>query len=172
MISGRFYGLSSMIEKEALLDSIIQQLRQVHQMALEATQRAIEQATDKEAIARSKYETFGLEASYLAHGQARRVSECDADILAYRKLPRLEYGEDSVINQCALVTLVNQDDIESQFFIGPSAGGIKVTHEDMTFLLITPSAPLGKAMIGKQLGDEFELDLAGRKQQYEIIGVQ
>lgn len=42
----------------------------------------------------------------------------------------------------------------------------------MTFLLITPSAPLGKAMIGKQLGDEFELDLAGRKQQYEIIGVQ
>lgn len=172
MISGRFYGVSNMIEKEALLDSIIQQLRQVHQMALEATQRAIEQATDKEAIARSKYETFGLEASYLAHGQARRVSECDADILAYRKLPRLEYGEDSVINQCALVTLVNQDDIESQFFIGPSAGGIKVTHEDMTFLLITPSAPLGKAMIGKQLGDEFELDLAGRKQQYEIIGVQ
>ena len=73
MISGRFYGLSNMIEKEALLDSIIQQLRQVHQMALEATQRAIEQATDKEAIARSKYETFGLE----ARSEERRVGkEC------------------------------------------------------------------------------------------------
>ena len=160
-----------MIEKEALLESIIQALRDVHQMALEATQRAIEQATDKEAIARSKYETFGLEASYLAHGQARRVAECDADILAYRKLPRLKYTEESSINQCALVTLVNQDDVESTFFIGPSAGGVKVTHKGMTFSLITASAPLGKTMIGKQLGDEFELDLAGKKQQYEIIAV-
>ncbi|PQJ88520.1 GreA/GreB family elongation factor [Aliivibrio sifiae] len=161
-----------MIEKEALLESIIQALRDVHQMAVEATQRAIDQATDKEAIARSKYETFGLEASYLAHGQALRVAECEADILAYRKLPRLEYNEGSVINQCALVTLVNQDDIESRFFIGPSAGGVKVIHNKMTFSLITPSAPLGKAMIGQQLGDEFELNLAGKKQHYEIIGVQ
>ncbi|WP_367190886.1 hypothetical protein [Aliivibrio fischeri] len=27
-------------------------------------------------------------------------------------------------------------------------------------------------MIGQQLGDEFELNLAGKKQQYEIIDVQ
>lgn len=161
-----------MINKEALLDSIIDELRKIHQLALDATQRAIDQATDKEAIARSKYEMFGLEASYLAHGQAVRVSECEADILAYRKLPRLVYTENSSINQGALVTLVNQDDVESTFFIGPSAGGVKVAHQDLVFSLITPSAPLGKAMIGQQVGDEFELNLAGKKQQYEIIDVQ
>ncbi|MDD9178619.1 transcription elongation factor [Aliivibrio finisterrensis] len=161
-----------MIEKEALLESIIQALRDVHQMAVEATQRAIDQATDKEAIARSKYETFGLEASYLAHGQALRVAECEADILAYRKLPRLDYSESTAINQCALVTLINQDDIESRFFIGPSAGGVKVSYQGVDFSLITPTAPLGKAIIGLQLGDEFELNLAGKKQQYEIIDVK
>ncbi len=161
-----------MIEKEALLLSIIDKLREIHQLALDATQRAIEQATDKEAVARSKYETFGLEASYLAHGQAIRVSECEADIQAYRKLPVLIYNDKSMINQGALVTLLNQDGVESQFFIGPSAGGVKIIHKNIILSLITPFAPLGKAMIGLQIGDEFELDLAGKKQSYEIIDVQ
>ena len=95
--------------------------------------------------------------------------------------------KDNIIDSSSLISIVlpvsvdvegdiyiinNQDDIESTFFIGPSAGGVKVDHQDLVFSLITPSAPLGKAMIGQQLGDEFELNLAGKKQQYEIIDVQ
>lgn len=55
-----------------------------------AAKRSQETASDTEHIARSKYETFSLETSYLARGQAMRVEELRESLgrlQAFRALP-------------------------------------------------------------------------------------
>ena len=70
------------MNKALLLEKIITVLEITYQNAVEAAMRAYNTATNDENVAENKYDTLALEASYLAHGQALRVAECEADIAA------------------------------------------------------------------------------------------
>ena len=74
------------MNKPELRQIIIEQLESRLRIAQSATQRAIDAATDEETVPEHKYDTLALEASYLAHGQAVRVQECEDDIQCYRNL--------------------------------------------------------------------------------------
>src|SRR3990167_5836127 len=60
------------LNKAQLLHQVIAHLETALSQAQQAAQTAYEAATDEENIAENKYDTLGLEASYLATGQARR----------------------------------------------------------------------------------------------------
>jgi len=53
-------------------------------------------------------------------------------------------------------------------FIGPGAAGLKVQINNIEIVVITPSAPLGKLLIGKYLFDVIEIVIDGIKTTYEI----
>ena len=59
------------LNKAQLLHQVIAHLETALSQAQQAAQTAYEAATDEENIAENKYDTLGLEASYLATGQAR-----------------------------------------------------------------------------------------------------
>lgn len=160
------------MNKQRLLDQILVELERVRLVALNAVIQASETATSKETIARSKYETFGLEASYLAHGQAMRVAECDEDLAKFKELTLQEFDESSSVALGALITLFDENDEEQMIFLGPAAGGLKVNAGLQEIVVITPSSPLGKALIGKKLDDEVELLIGDNKKSYEIITLQ
>ena len=62
------------MNKHAVLQLILEKLSVDLDIAQRAAQTAYETATDEENIAENKYDTLGLEASYLAAGQANRPS--------------------------------------------------------------------------------------------------
>ena len=63
------------MNKTHLIAQIIAALEHDLDVVTRAAQSAYEAATAEENIAENKYDTLGLEASYLATGQARRSAE-------------------------------------------------------------------------------------------------
>lgn len=156
------------MNKSDLRQIILNKLEQRLQVALSATQRAIDAATDEETVPEHKYDTLALEASYLAHGQAIRVQECEDDIRSYRELV---FRESESITMTSYLVVVDEDDNEKHFFIGPKAGGLSVKWEGNDVSILTVNAPLGQALMGKKVGDEAEFNVSGTSYIYEVLRI-
>ena len=63
------------INKEELRSHIIDKLKADHALLLQAAKTAHHAATHDENVPDNKYATLGLEASYLAQGQANRAQD-------------------------------------------------------------------------------------------------
>lgn len=159
------------MDKQQLKQTVIAALEQNLMVAQSATRTAIEAATDEETVPEHKYDTLALEASYLAHGQAMRVQQCEQELVQMRDLALPLATEDAVIRLGHLITVLDDKEAEQHFFLAPCAGGLQVQHDGELVRLITPQAPIGRALQGKQTGDEVELTIAGRDVWYEVINV-
>ncbi|VAW69976.1 Transcription elongation factor [hydrothermal vent metagenome] len=160
------------INKQDLLKQIVHALKQVHQGAVDAASRAHDTATAQENEAENKYDTLGLEAAYLAHGQSQRVAECEVDLLAFDKLMLKRVATHlQGVSSGALFILKDEQGVEQTLFLGPAAGGLKISYMGRDVLVITPSAPLGKAVLGCLVGDEVDVMLAGQKKYYQVIDI-
>lgn len=139
-----------------------------------AAKQAHDAATDEESVAENKYDTFGLEASYLAHGQSKRVLECESEWHCFNKKSPVLFSDDSSVELWGLVSLAHSNSncaAAKYFFISPCAGGLSVEMSDQTVYLVTPSSPVGKTLLGKHVGDEVELLQNGQAVGYEILNL-
>lgn len=132
---------------------------------------AYKAATDDENVAENKYDTLGLEASYLAQGQAQRVAECEADLATYKQLVAESFSMERSISIGAVIKLLDEHDEERYLYMGPSAGGVKFDFEAIEITVITPSSPLGQALMGCRVDDEVSVDVAGKRQLFEIVAL-
>lgn len=104
------------MDKALLLKQIEALLESVYQSAVDAAMLAYNTATHTENVAENKYDTLGLEASYLAQGQAQRVAECKADLDAFKKLEAIEFSDQLPITIGALIALRDEQDSEQYLF--------------------------------------------------------
>lgn len=160
------------LNKAALLELVINQLADELQRAEYAALTAHETATHEENIAENKYDTLGLEAAYLASGQARRVAEIRQAILTWRQLRPREYSAERGIEMGSLVCLANADDVHTLLFIGPDGASMKLTVEGNNVQVISANAPLAKATLGKLDGAEIKVNLGAKVQQFDVLWVQ
>ncbi len=144
------------MDKQALFRAIEDSLRERLAVAERSALQAYEAATHEENVAENKYDTLGLEASYLAQGQAERVREYQADLQRFAKLPLKVFAADEAIGLGAVVRTYNQDG-EQVYFLSPVAGGLRLTVDGVCITLVTPSSPVGQALLGAELGDEIIL---------------
>lgn len=153
--------------QQQVLERLAEDLRQVE----EAARVAHETATHEENIAENKYDTLGLEAAYLATGQARRAEAIRHAIASWRQFRPRAYDASVGIQLGALVCLVDADDRQQQLFLGPEGGSMKLGSGDELVQVISSQAPLGRAMLGKREGDEVSLQVAPARQQFEVLRV-
>ena len=119
-----------------------------------AAQESFSAATDPDSKAENKYDTRNLEASYVARGQAQRVEELQAAILAFENLPTTSFASDSRIGLGALACLAEPEGRQF-YFIGPAAGGTEIMLDGHEVVVITPTSPLGQKLIGRGVGDSI-----------------
>ncbi|MDF2154368.1 GreA/GreB family elongation factor [Vibrio sp. CAU 1672] len=158
------------MNKAELVQTIIRQLEIKLEVALSATQRAIDAATDEETVPEHKYDTLALEASYLAHGQAMRVQESEQELSQYRALPIRDFS-DVPIGVGAYVVLADENDTEKSFFIGPCSGGLTLECHGKEVFVLTVKSPLGRALMGKEEGEEVELCIGEKTTVFEVVTV-
>src|SRR3954451_25019893 len=82
------------------------------------------EATHESSKAESKYDTRGLEAAYLAGGQARAAKEIIDAIKLYESMQARDFAKGDAIDLGALVE-VKTDGSSSAYFIGPKSGGLE-----------------------------------------------
>ena len=153
--------------QQMVLERLAEDLLQVEQ----AARAAHESATHEENIAENKYDTLGLEAAYLATGQARRAVAIRQAMLNWRQFRPRPYDPSKGIQLGALVCLVDSDDKRQQLFLGPDGGSMKLISGAHLVQVISSAAPLARAMLGKCEGDEVLTGVAAIRQQFEIIRV-
>ena len=107
--------------KPALLAQIIARLQAELVMLTAAALATHAEATDEENKAEDKYDTRGLEASYLAHGQSKAAEDAALAVAQFQALAPRDFAADSPVSIGALVVLEGHD--RSHYFIGPRAGG-------------------------------------------------
>jgi len=135
----------------------------------QAVQVARDTATHADCLGSSKYETMGLEASYLAQGQGTRLLEVERALeyfLRLRLIPSMP-----VIGVSSLVALDDDAGNRQLLWLATEAGGLKIQHNALNITVITPKAPLGHALMGKTMHDEVEISIAGHIHNYDIAAI-
>lgn len=158
------------MNKRAILKKIIARLTEELEVYFRAAQFARAEATHEQNKAEHKYDTRGLEASYLARGQSRQAAEIEAAIVEFEKLAAKKFGNGDPAGVGALVE-VEQAGETSIYFIGPRAGGTEVLHDRKEILVITPQSPLGEQLAGKKAGDTLQLRLGHETRPARIVAV-
>ena len=159
------------MNKRALIRKIIARLTDELAVYFRAANASRAEATHEQNRAESKYDTRGLEASYLARGQSKQAAEIESAIAEFEKLAVRKFGDGEVIGLGALMELETCGE-HSFYFIGPRAGGTEVVHEKREILVITPQSPLGEQLMGRKRGDQPHLMLGGAKQTTRIVSVE
>ena len=158
------------MDKKALVDKIIEKLESERSSLAEAARNTYEAATHEEAQAEDQYDTRGLEASYLAGAQAKRVAELEQFILTLRFLDVTHFNEDTPISSTALVELDHDGKIVWAFIL-PQGGGMTVELGGTLVQIVTPKSPLGEALISRKAGDLALVDTGRETREYEIVSV-
>jgi transcription elongation GreA/GreB family factor len=124
---------------------------------MSAAQRiVVDGATHEENRPENDKDTRALEQSYLARGQAQRVVELQD---ALNKLKALELREFSATTAISVSALVSVDDGREvvHYFIAPAGGGLRIASNGTEVRVVTPQAPIARALLGKLEGDDLEL---------------
>jgi transcription elongation GreA/GreB family factor len=159
------------VNKRAIIKKITAKLADELELYFRAAQFARAEATHEQNKAEHKYDTRGLEASYLARGQSRQAAELETAITEFEKLDGRPIANGGPIDLGALVELEHGGD-KSFYFLGPRAGGTEVIHDRKEILVITPQSPLGEQLMGGKQGDQPQLNFGGTRQPAKIISVE
>ncbi len=144
------------MDKAQFLDQLIQALREEAQQAIEASQDAANYATDDESRADSKWDTQGLEASYLAAGQAGQARQWAEAVEKLRANREILLSKKEKVSLGALFTC-DFGGSEETFFFSGVAGGQVVAMDDQEVTVITAQSPLVGRLHGLEAGDSFML---------------
>lgn len=153
--------------QQQVLDRLAGDLAQTEQ----AARVAHETATHEENIAENKYDTLGLEAAYLATGQARRAEAIREAMATWRQFRPRPYDASKGIQLGALVCLVDSEGKHQQLFLGPSGGSMQLACGDESVQVISCESPLGRAMLGRCEGDEVSIQVGANRQVFEVVEV-
>jgi len=152
---------------ELLLSALEKNKEEMFQIA---TSNAAE-ATHEESRAENDKDTRGLEASYLARGQAQRTVEIESAIKSLEYMPLTDFSGDQPIASSALVKLLNEDDEEWIVFLSPWGGGTILHQDGIDIRVVGPQSPLGRALLGKRTDDNFEIKIKGAAKEFEILEI-
>ena len=152
------------VDKAALRAELLAQLTEMLATARVAYASAVEGATHAEAKAENDKDTRGLEQSYIARGQAQRVADLEA---AVHDVETMALRACTAVAMSAVIT-VAEDGETQHYFLAPHGGGNVLAGG---VLVVTLSAPIGKALFGKRPDDDLELKIAGKTRELSVVHV-
>ena len=143
-----------LMDKAKFFQCLLSTLRKEVHNAVNAANDAAEYATNEESRAQSQWDTQGLEASYLAAGQASQARQW-ADAIENLQSEREDLLK-SYSNVClgALFSCSFGDSVE-YFFFASIAGGQSILLDGQQVTVITAQSPLAGRLIGLKAGDSF-----------------
>jgi transcription elongation GreA/GreB family factor len=156
--------------KKLLLEKLEKSFESDLTALVDSAQSAYEAATHAESKADNKYDTRGLEASYLAGAQAQRAAEIRKLLGICSQITIRPFSEDDEISITALVQL-EAEGKKQWVFLVPFAGGRSVEIEGARVSIVSSASPLGEELMGREVGDDFDVAMKDREIEYRILQV-
>ena len=141
------------MDKVRILEAVLAKLEEELRVQLKGQASAAEGATHVEAKAESKWDTCGLEQSYLARGLAKQFEMLARQVEELRSfVPPDCVGKAIEIGALAETEM---DGICSLFLLLKCGGGTEIEVEGREITVITPESPVGAALTGKKQGESY-----------------
>jgi hypothetical protein len=141
------------MDKDRILKAVLAKLEEELRLQLRGQASAAEGATHAEARAETKWDTCGLEQSYLARGLAKQVETLAAKTEELRAFVLPDFSG-RPIGVGALVA-AEMDGYTDLFFLLECGGGTEVEVDGNPITVITPESPVGGALMGKAVGENY-----------------
>lgn len=158
------------MDKKALLEQIRLKLESERLALIAAAKATYEAATHEESKPENEYDTRGLEASYLAGAQAKRVGDIEEIINICKNLSVKDFTSDIPIAASAVVE-VEYRGRKSKIFLMPKGGGISIEFNGINIQVIAPNSPLGTALLGLKVGDTAMVETEDDVKEYQVLSV-
>jgi transcription elongation GreA/GreB family factor len=144
------------MDKAGVFERFKARLREQLESAVASQRFTQEGVTHDESRAENDKDTRALEASYLARGQAQRVAEL-GDAIA--RVNSITLRALSAHDPAALGCLVEVEDASgsSWYLVAPAGGGMRLEVDGTLFTVVTPDSPVGRALVGRRLGDDVDI---------------
>ena len=157
--------------KQAIHQLFVIQLEKELASITAAAKRSFATATSDQHRAESKYDTFQLEASFLARGQAKRVGELTEALESLREMPVQALPKGSPVQFGALVRLQADNGTTRTLLFASAAGGETIVAGKEEITIITSGSPLGQALTGKKAGETVQVKIGSKLQTFEVLRV-
>ena len=141
--------------KQEALKQLTAKLRQQLSFMMEAAKNTHKAATGEESKQEGKYDTRGLEASYLAGAQAQQTKKLTESLHIFESWIIEGSSDNQHVIPGSLVEIEHKETI-SYYLLTPSAGGMSIDYEMGTLTTLSPEAPLYQNLLGKGIGDLIE----------------
>lgn len=150
------------MDKIEIFKAVLLALEEELRRQLKGQAVAAEGATHAESRAETKWDTCGLEQSYLARGLAKQFEALAKQVSDLRAFA-LHKFEGMPVGLGALVE-AEMDGSKDLFFLLECGGGTEVTVDGRVITVITPESPVGGALLGKRVDDaySFRAGMEGR----------
>jgi transcription elongation GreA/GreB family factor len=159
-----------MLSKNLLLDRLRARIA-ADLTALTESQRSTQAgATHEETRAEDDKDTRAIESSYLARGLAERVANLrHARALLASFEPR-PFGVDDSVAMGALVELGSSAG-DARYFLVPAAGGLEIDIDGARITSVTPTSPLGAALIGRFVDDDVDVITPKGVRSFTVVAI-
>jgi transcription elongation GreA/GreB family factor len=158
------------VDKAQIVARICEELRKQLDVLTASARSARDGATNDESRAEDKYDTRGLEASYLAGAQAGRAEELKRLLHVYEHLELKPHPRGQPARAASLVTLEHEGD-RGLYFLAPEGRPMTLQLGARSVQVITPASPLGDAVLGKHPGDSVEIESRAGVREYDVIAI-
>jgi hypothetical protein len=143
------------MNKKAIFAAIIEAIELDLRRAVLANEQASQGATHAESRAETKWDTCGLEASYLARGYAMQFETLAKQLEELKALKIQDFsGRDIDLGALIEVEMNGESDL---YYLLNCGGGTEVQHEGRTITVITPESPIGQLLVGGAKAGHFSL---------------
>lgn len=171
------------MDKQFLVEQLTSRLRESAVVARKAGQAAEEEARDGATPSEKRENArVSLEYAGLARGQKDRANRTLAELATletFRPPARLPPRAPVALGAIVEVEMEAEDDDSTgfqgrTFFLAPVGAGVELTGPggDGFLSVVTPVSPVGKAVLGKRVGDTIEVTVKGEPREWTITFVE
>jgi transcription elongation GreA/GreB family factor len=156
------------MDKQFMVDQLAARIRDTLDVALREQEAAALEAREGASPSEKRDDArTALEFSNLARAQGRRA------LAAQEELSRIEsFRPRSAGERVTLGDIVEIEDGETgrTIFLAPVGAGIELTMPDGDgfVTVVTPASPIGKAIIGREIGDTVEISVKGDERDWTV----
>jgi hypothetical protein len=155
--------------KKQVLEQVIEAVRQEKTALTQSAKAAHLAATHEESRAEDKHDTFAIEASYLAAGQAARVQALNLTEEYFVTALENIQAQPTITPICLFELKAGQLARSQIQLLALQGGGTHLQIDSLgSVQIITPQSPLGDQALGLRAGDTLELETPHEIREFTV----
>jgi transcription elongation GreA/GreB family factor len=159
------------MNKQFMIDQLAARIRDSLQVALREQEAAALEARDGATPSEKRDDArTAIEFSNLARAQGRRAQAAREDLAKIESFQPRKPGDRVALGD---IVEIEDGDMGRTIFLAPAGAGIELTMPDGDgfVTVVTPASPLGKALLGRELGDTVEISVRNEERDWTVTAI-